>query len=72
MAGTAVFAIYLADSLGYVGSITALLTKDLWAADSSRLEFLQGFAYALSAVGAVCLIVSGVYFARATQPPAAH
>jgi hypothetical protein len=66
-AGTAVFAIYVADSLGYVGSITALLTKDRWAPDWKRFEFLQAFAYALCAFGAVCLIASAEYFRRATR-----
>ena len=67
MAGTAVFAIYVADSLGYVGTITALLAKDLWAAKSSQLEFLQAFAYGLSAMGAACLVASALYFRHATK-----
>lgn len=67
MAGTAVFAIYVADSLGYLGTITALLTKDLWAAEASQLEFLQAFAYGLSVAGAVCLVASALYFRRATK-----
>jgi hypothetical protein len=66
MTGTAVFAIYLADTLGYAGSITAMLTKDFWAPDSSRLEFLRAFAYGLSIGGAAFLVASGVYFSRAT------
>jgi hypothetical protein len=67
MAGTAVFAIYVADSLGYVGTISALLTKDLWAAKSSQLEFLQAFAYGLCAVGAICLVAAALYFRRAAK-----
>jgi len=67
MAGTAVFAIYVADSLGYVGTISALLAKDLWAAKSSQLEFLQAFAYGLSAVGTACLIAAALYFRHATK-----
>jgi hypothetical protein len=70
VAGTAVFAIYVADSFGYVGTISALLTKDLWAAQWSRLEFLRAFAYGLSAVGAACLLLSAAYFRRATRPTA--
>jgi hypothetical protein len=65
IAGTAVFAIYLADTLGYVGSITALLTKDYLAPQLSRLEFLSAFAYSLSFAGAVCLVVAAAYFRRA-------
>jgi hypothetical protein len=67
MTGTAVFAIYVADSLGYVGSITALVTKDRWAPQATRLEFLQMFAFALCAFGAACLAASAVYFRRATN-----
>lgn len=65
--GTAVFAIYVADSLGYAGSIAMLLTKDLWAAETSKLAFLQGFAYALAVGGAACLAGSAVYFHRAAR-----
>jgi hypothetical protein len=66
--GTAVFAIYVADSFGYVGSVSLLLTKDTWAAKLSKVEFLQHFAYGLSAAGAVCLALSAVYFQRLTRP----
>jgi hypothetical protein len=69
--GTAVFAIYVADSLGYAGTISVMLTKDLGAAESSQLEFLRAFAYALSAGGAVCLLASAVYFQRVAKRPAA-
>jgi hypothetical protein len=69
--GTAVFAIYVADSLGYAGTISAMLTKDLWAAESSQLEFLRMFAYGLSLVGVVCLLGSAAYFSRVTRRSAA-
>jgi hypothetical protein len=65
--GTAVFAIYVADSFGYVGSVSMLLTKDMWAAELSKAEFLQNFAYGLAAGGAVCLALSAVYFRRFTR-----
>ena len=65
--GTAVFAIYVADSFGYVGSVSMLATKDLWAARLSKVEFLQTFAYGLSAAGAVCLVFSAVYFRNITR-----
>jgi hypothetical protein len=60
-----VFAIYLADTLGYAGSITALLTKDYLAPQLSRQEFLSTFAYGLSLAGAACLVSSALYFRRA-------
>jgi hypothetical protein len=65
--GAAVFAIYLADTLGYAGSITALLTKDYLAPQLSRLEFLRAFAYGLSIAGAACLVSAAVYFRRAAS-----
>lgn len=69
--GTAVFAIYVADSFGYVGSVSLLVTKDMWAANLSKVEFLQNFAYGLSAAGAACLALAAVYFRRQTRAPAA-
>ena len=39
VAGTAVFAIYVADSIGYVGTVSMLLYKDFGAAASSRTSF---------------------------------
>ena len=62
--GTAVFAIYLADSIGYTGSVGVQLYKDLAQGTVSRLAFFKGFTYAMSALGAVCLILACVYFMR--------
>ncbi|MBT5319637.1 MAG: hypothetical protein HOL45_06990, partial [Chloroflexi bacterium] len=41
--GTAVFAIYVADALGYTGSVAVLLFKDLVADEATRLDFLRSF-----------------------------
>jgi hypothetical protein len=65
--GTAVFAIYVADSFGYVGSVSMLLTKDMWASELSKLEFLQDFAYGLSLGGGAMLALAAVYFRRQTR-----
>jgi hypothetical protein len=65
--GTAVFAIYVADSLGYVGSVSVLLYKDFGARDASRAEVLLAFAYVLSAAGAAGLVAAALYFHRATR-----
>ena len=43
--GTAVFAIYVADALGYTGSVAILLFKDLVAGDASRLDFFRSFTF---------------------------
>lgn len=60
--GTAVFAIYLADAIGYTGSVGTMLFKDVGLGGMSRLEFFRQFTYALSAGGAVLLAASCLYF----------
>jgi len=62
--GTAVFAIYLADAIGYTGSVGVQLFKDLGRGNLSHLGFFRGYSYFMCAVGAVCLIASCVYFLR--------
>lgn len=69
--GTAVFAIYLADALGYTGSIAVQLYKDLGAGQMSRLGFLKDLTYVMSALGVVLLAASSVYFARVSRVRAA-
>ncbi|MBM3823798.1 MAG: hypothetical protein FJ404_13090 [Verrucomicrobia bacterium] len=72
-AGTAVFAIYLADAIGYTGSVLVQLFKDLATGNASRLVFFKGFTYAMSVGGAACLMGACVYFAaqaRRAQPGA--
>jgi hypothetical protein len=64
VAGTAVFAIYLADAIGYTGSVGVQLFKDLGRANLSHLNFFKGYSYFMSAVGVVCLIASCIYFLR--------
>jgi len=72
--GTAVFAIYVADALGYTGSVGVQLYKDLFAGDASKLEFFRHYTYFMAGVGVVCLAVSCLYFvsvgrsARAQTP----
>jgi len=66
--GTAVFAIYLADAIGYTGSVGVQLYKDLWAGSMSRFAFFQGFTWCMCFLGAACLLASAVYFARRTRP----
>jgi len=60
--GTAVFAIYVADALGYTGSVGVQLYKDLFASDESKLEFFRRYTYFMTAVGVICLAVSCLYF----------
>jgi len=65
--GTAVFAIYIADSVGYTGSVGAQLFKDLARHGSTRLAFFQGFTWLLCIVGSICLAGAAVYFLRRAQ-----
>jgi len=60
--GTAVFAIYVADAIGYTGSVGVQLCKDLSFASMSRFEFLKDFTYFMSIFGAVLLVASCAYF----------
>lgn len=62
--GTAVFAIYIADAVGYTGSVGLMLFKDTLAADWSRLEFFKSFTWVMSVGGAICLVWSAWIFLR--------
>ena len=63
-AGTAVFAIYLSDAVGYTGSVGIQLYKDLGAADLDYFQFLRVFTYSMAGVGIVLFIFSGIYFVQ--------
>ena len=66
--GTAVFAIYVADAIGYVGSILVQIYRDFLARDSSRLDFFCGLTYFVSILGVVCLVSSCLYFVSRHGP----
>ena len=61
-AGTAVFAIYLCDALGYTGSVGIQLYKDLGQAELDYFEFLRLFTYFMAILGTVLFILSAIYF----------
>jgi len=63
-AGTAVFAIYVADALGYTGSVGIQLYKDLFAGDTERLEFFRAMTYGMSLAGLPLMAGAMVYFVR--------
>jgi [1-hydroxy-2-(trimethylamino)ethyl]phosphonate dioxygenase len=67
--GTAVFAIYVADAVGYTGSMGLPLVKDLLFPGVDRLTFLRMFTYVVSLAGSGMLAVSCVYFYRRHQQP---
>jgi hypothetical protein len=62
--GTAVFAIYLADATGYVGSIALLLARDVLAAGRTHVEFFTLACWVVAAGGGVLLAFSAWYFHR--------
>ena len=61
-AGTAVFAIYLCDALGYTGSVGIQLYKDLGQAELDYFEFLRLFTYFMAALGTILFVLSAIYF----------
>jgi hypothetical protein len=67
--GTAVFGIYVADALGYCGSIGVQLYADLFAQEASRLEFFLSLTHAVSLGGAVLLAASGFLWLRPNRSP---
>ena len=58
--GTAVFAVYVADAVGYSGAISVLLGKDLLAGDMARIDFFRNLTYFMSVVGVILLILACV------------
>ena len=69
VAATAVFTIYVADALGYTGSVGVQLYRDLAESDATRLVFFRRFTYLMS-VGALALLAfSLAYFLAKTRAP---
>lgn len=62
--GTAVFGIYIADSFGYISSIGAMLYKDCFAADATRVGFFTTFSLLMATIGVASLVSSGYFFLR--------
>lgn len=64
-AGTAVYAIYLADATGYLGAVVIKLYADLWAGSAAdRLGFFIQYTWVNAGVGLVCFVIACVYFLR--------
>lgn len=56
------FFIYIADSIGYLGSVLILLYKNFGGADLSWLAFFIQISYVLAIVGGVMVLLSYFYF----------
>ena len=73
--GTAVFAIYLADATGYLGTILVKLYADIFASGGgNRLDFFLAYTWVNAGVGLVCLALGCIYFlaqGSAQTPPQA-
>ncbi len=64
IAGTVGFVMYLADSIGYLGSVGVLLYKTFGHRNLSWLEFFTGGAYFLSVFGSLLVLGSMWYFQK--------
>ena len=68
------FLIYVADAMGYAGSVGILLYKSFMNVELSWLQFLIQSSYLISAIGTALVIGSALYFyvklapARAAKP----
>ncbi|MEC9326405.1 MAG: DUF5690 family protein [Verrucomicrobiota bacterium] len=67
-AGTAVFAIYVADAVGYTGAVGVQLYKDFGQPNLNYYDFLRQFTYLMAFGGIILFISSMIYFYRKTIP----
>lgn len=58
------FLIYIADSVGYVGSVSILMYKEFGQPDLSWLSFFKSTGYFISVAGSLLIILSLVYFRK--------
>lgn len=56
------FLIYLADSVGYLGSVSVLLFKEFGKKDVSWLNFFISGGYIMSVAGGVLILLSLIYY----------
>lgn len=63
-AGNVGFLIYIADSFGYLGSVTVLLSKSVFSVNIQWLHFYYSLISITSVTGIVVTVICIVYFAR--------
>jgi len=61
--GNVGFLIYLADSFGYLGSVSVLLSKEIFKVKLNWVGFFSNSVLILSVVGVLITVFSGYYFA---------
>jgi len=62
--GTAVFAIYVADALGYSGSVAVQLYRNFFASQESWLYFFKNFSLLMAFGGIPLMAMAMIYFLR--------
>ncbi|SHK09830.1 hypothetical protein SAMN02745181_3254 [Rubritalea squalenifaciens DSM 18772] len=62
--GTAVFAIYVCDGVGYVGAVSLYFLRGSLFGDMDKLVFFREFTWLMTMIGVVCLVSSYWYFGR--------
>ncbi len=65
--GNVGFLIYVADSFGYLGSVSVLLSKEIFKIKLNWVEFFSNSVMILSIAGVIITIYSVYYFARKYQ-----
>ena len=61
------FIIYVADSLGYLGSVTLLLVKELGRPNISWGDFFKQGVVFVAAIGGICAVLSLFYFLQSAR-----
>jgi len=61
------FLIYLADSVGYLGSVSVLLFKEFGRKDVSWLDFFISGGYIMSVTGSILILLSLIYYHKKYQ-----
>ena len=65
--GNVGFLIYVADSMGYLGSVSVLLVKELGHPDISWGAFFKESVMTVAVIGGICATLSLIYFLRSAQ-----
>jgi hypothetical protein len=65
--GNVGFLIYVADSMGYLGSVSVLLVKELGQPNVSWGMFFKDSVLAVAVVGGICATLSLLYFMRSAR-----
>ncbi|MDB4901129.1 MAG: hypothetical protein JWQ63_410 [Mucilaginibacter sp.] len=61
------FLIYVSDSMGYLGSVTVLLVKELGRPSISWAQFFKEGILVVSIVGGICATLSLIYFLQSAR-----